>query len=64
MGGVQRIYTGNVKTGEHAVQVSISGISKGGSAIERSETFKVLKDVGPRFVEISLADQGITFNDR
>ncbi len=63
-GGVQRLYTGNVKTGEHALQVNISGLSKGGSAFERSESFQVHKAVGPSFVAITLADQGITLSDR
>jgi len=62
-GGVQRIYTGNVKTGEHQVQVKLIGESAG-SAFERSEQFMVQKDVGPSIVEISVAHQAITFNDR
>ncbi|MBW2688809.1 MAG: hypothetical protein JRC99_02620 [Deltaproteobacteria bacterium] len=64
MGGVQRIYTGNIKTGEHAVQVSVSGLTKGGNVFERSESFKVNKDVGPSIVEITLDRQGITFKNR
>ncbi|MEA3361700.1 MAG: hypothetical protein U9Q61_00270 [Thermodesulfobacteriota bacterium] len=64
MGGVQRIYTGNIQTGEHAVQVSFSGLTKGGNAFERSESFKVKKDVGPSIVEITLDRQGITFKNR
>lgn len=63
-GGVQRIYTGNITTGEHMVQVSLSGLSEGGSSLQRSESFKVVKDVGPRIVEITLAAQGITLTDR
>ena len=64
MGGVQRIYTGNIKTGEHVVQVSVSGLTKGGNVFERSESFKVNKDVGPSIVEITLDRQGITFKNR
>jgi hypothetical protein len=64
MGGVQRIYTGNIKTGGHDVQVKIMGESEGGSAFERSENFRVQKGVGPSIVEITLAHQAITFNDR
>jgi len=63
-GGVQRIYTGNIKTGEHSLQVKVGGKSAGGSVLELSESFKVLKGVGPRIVEITLANQGITLNDR
>ncbi|MDX2479503.1 MAG: hypothetical protein QNK24_04095 [Desulfuromusa sp.] len=64
MGGVQRIYTGNIKTGGHDVQVSLSGKSAGGSDLERSDSFKIHKGVGPSIVEITLAHQGITLNDR
>jgi len=64
MGGVQRIYTGNVKTGEHDLQISFKGKSEGGSAIERSENFKVRKDIRPGVVEISLTSRGITLSDR
>jgi len=63
-GGVQRIYTGNVRSGEHDLQVSVIGKTEGGSDFKKSESFKVSKDVGPKIVEISLAAQGITFNDR
>jgi hypothetical protein len=63
-GGVQRIYTGNVRTGEHDLQVSVIGKTKGGGDFKHSENFKVNKDIGPKIVELSLAAQGITLNDR
>jgi hypothetical protein len=64
MGGVQRVYTGNIKTGEHAIQVNFIGKSEGGSDLDRAESFKIQKNVGPSIVEITLAQQGITFTDR
>ena len=64
MGGVQRIYTGNIKTGEHTIQVSMAGMTTGGNAFERSESFKINKNVGPSIVEIILNHQGITFKNR
>jgi hypothetical protein len=63
-GGVQRIYTGNIRTGEHDLQVSVSGKHAGGFDFRNTENFKVNKDVGPKIVEISLAAQSITFKDR
>jgi hypothetical protein len=63
-GGVQRIYTGNVRSGEHDLQVFVMGQTGGGADFHKSERFKVNKDVGPKIVEISLAAQGITLNDR
>ena len=63
-GGVQRIYTGNVQSGEHDLHISFIGKTEGGTDFQKSERFKVKKDVSPKIVEISLAAQTITFNDR
>jgi hypothetical protein len=63
-GGVQRIYTGNIRTGEHDLQVSVIGKSARGADLRETESFKVNKDVGPKIVEISLAAQSITLKDR
>ena len=63
-GGVQRIYTGNVRSGEHDLQVSVIGKTGGGADFQKSERFTVNKDVGPRIVEMSLAAQGITLTER
>ncbi len=63
-GGVQRIYTGNIRTGDHDLQVSVIGKSGGDADFQKTERFSVNKDVGPKIVEISLAAQSITFKDR
>lgn len=58
-GGVQRIYVGNVKTGEHPLHVTVMGKSEGGSDFQREESFKITKGVGPRLVGVVLAAPGI-----
>ena len=63
-GGVQRIYTGNIRAGAHELQVSVTGKSAGGADWQKTGQFKVEKNVGPKFVEISLAPQNITIKDR
>lgn len=63
-GGVQRLYTGNVRIGEHNLQVSITGKSAGGSDFRKQKSFTVKKDVGPKIVEITLASQSIKIKDR
>jgi hypothetical protein len=63
-GGVQRIYAGNVRSGEHDLQVLVLGKTGGGADFQKSERFTVNKNVGPRIVEISLAAQGITRTER
>jgi len=58
-GGMQRIYTGNLLSGEHEVQVTMLGKTKGGSDLSRSESFMIDKAVGPKAVEIILSDPGL-----
>jgi len=53
-GGVQRIYTGNVRTGEHRLEVSVAGKSTGGKDFAGSEHFSFSKDVGPKLVGVKL----------
>jgi hypothetical protein len=54
-GGVQRIYTGNVPTGAHELEVAIMGKLKGGADFIESERFTISKGVGPKLVGITLA---------
>ncbi len=63
-GGVQRIYTGNLRSGKHDLQVSVSGKSVGGSGFQLSETFTIDKGVGPKIVEVALAAHNMTLKDR
>ncbi len=63
-GGVERIYTGNIKTGDHDLTVLVIGKTGGGSDLKETEHFKVTKDVAPRIVLVTLSDQGITENSR
>ncbi len=67
-GGVQRIYTGNIKTGDHAMVASFIGRAGTDEAYQRSANFTVTKGVGPKFVEVqiggsSASDQTISFKD-
>ena len=67
-GGVQRLYLGNIKTGEHELVVSYSGKAPAGGEYRRSGSYRVTKDVGPKFVEIKIAgpestEQDIKFRD-
>jgi hypothetical protein len=63
-GGVQRIYTGNIRSGDHDLQVSVNGKSIGGADFQKTERFKINKGIGPEIVEVSLAAQNITLKDR
>jgi hypothetical protein len=54
-GGVQRIHTGNVSTGEHRLDVTISGKLPSGRDFNGTETFHFDKKVEPKLVGITLA---------
>ncbi|VAW61987.1 FIG00677039: hypothetical protein [hydrothermal vent metagenome] len=67
-GGVQKIYTGNIKTGEHQLVISYSAKAASGGDVKRSSSYTLKKGVGPKFVEIKIGgedsgEQGIAFKD-
>lgn len=57
-GGVQRVYTGNIPTGEHALEITIVGKTEGGGDYRQTATATITKGVGPKLVEIRLAGPG------
>lgn len=67
-GGVQKIYTGNIKTGEHKLVISYAAKASSGGEMKRSTSYTLKKSVGPKFVEIKIGgpeagDEGIAFKD-
>lgn len=62
-GGVQRIHTGNIMTGAHQLQATFIGKTAGGNDFRKTETFTVDKAVGPKIVELTLANQNIALKD-
>lgn len=58
-GGMQRIYTGNVRTGEHQLKVGFRGKSTAGNEHSKVETFKFKKGAAPGLIEINLAGPGV-----
>jgi hypothetical protein len=56
-GGVQRIYTGNVPTGEHRLEVAVAGKLAGGKDLRGAESFSFSKGAEPKLVGITLAGQ-------
>ncbi len=54
-GGVQRIYTGNVPTGDHELSVSVIGKLPNGKDFTESDTFTFAKGVEPKILGITLA---------
>lgn len=54
-GSVQRIYTGNVATGQHEIEVSLSGKLPDGQEYSRTERFPFSKGIGPKLIGVTLA---------
>ena len=57
-GGVQRVYTGNIVTGEHELRVTMLGKLPNGEDFTSSETFAFAKGVKPKALGITLAGPG------
>ena len=61
-GGVQRLYVGNVSSGDHRLEVMIDGKAPSGEDFSSTEQFSFRKDVQPKMVGVTLAgpDSGST----
>ena len=58
-GGVQRLYTGNITTGQHRIDVTMIGKLKNGKEFSESQEFTFAKNVEPRVLGITLAGPGV-----
>jgi hypothetical protein len=57
-GGVQRIYTGNIPTGNHEISITMNGKLKSGKDFSESGSFTFAKGVEPKALGITLAGPG------
>ena len=57
-GGVQRIYTGNVPTGDHQMTVTMMGKLKNGDDVSQSDSFAFAKGIEPKALGITLGRPG------
>jgi hypothetical protein len=57
-GGVQRIYVGNVTTGEHKLEVLVDGKLESGADFSRTEHFTFRKEDKPKLVGLTVAGTG------
>lgn len=68
LGGVQRIFTGNIETGDHAMVARYIARTANGDEMRGSNEFTVSKAIGPKFVEIiitggNVGDAALGFQD-
>jgi len=59
-GGVQRIYVGNVSTGDHQLEVLVDAKLEDGKDFSRAEHLTFRKEVKPKLVGLTLAGSGNT----
>lgn len=57
-GGVQRVWTGNVRTGSHELTVSVNGKLPSGRDFSSTRSFNFDKDVDPALLGLTLAADG------
>ncbi len=57
-GGVQRIYVGNVATGDHQLDVLVDGKLEGGADFSRTQQFTFRKEVKPKLLELTVSGAG------
>ncbi len=62
-GGVQRIYTGNVPTGEHQIEVTIAGKLDTGKEYTRTERFAFNKGIEPKLLGVTLGSSQLQLGD-
>ena len=62
-GGVQRIYTGNVTTGEHQMEVTITDKLDTGKDYSRTEHFAFSKGVEPKLLGVTLGSSELQLGD-
>lgn len=55
-GGVQRLYIGNLPTGEHEIVAIFTGVGPSGRDYRRGETLVIEKTSEPQFVEFIIED--------
>lgn len=54
-GGVQRIYVGNLATGDHQLDVAVDGKVEGGANFSSTERFTFRKETKPKLVHLTVA---------
>lgn len=58
-GGVHQLFLGNVKTGEHELVATFTGLGPQGREYKRGAALKFSKEIGAKFVELQISDREI-----
>lgn len=55
-GGIHRLYTGNLTSGEHTLRATITGYDPQGKDYQRTTAYKFVKQAGRKMVEMKVVD--------
>ncbi|SDW06671.1 hypothetical protein [Marinobacter mobilis] len=55
-GGMHRLHLGNVSAGDHTVSAFFVGLGPNGREYKRGTTLDFTKNVGPKYIELSIVD--------
>lgn len=55
-GGIQKLYVGNVKSGEHEISAFFTGIGPKGQAYKRAAAITIEKSTAPMVLELKIVD--------
>lgn len=55
-GGISRLFTGNVTSGEHTLRATITGYDPQGKDYQRSTAYKFVKGAGRKMIELKVVD--------
>lgn len=58
-GGIQRLYSGNIASGEHQLEVTVSGKRANGEDYSRSQTVAFTKEIKPKLVGLTVSSDSI-----
>lgn len=55
-GGIHRLYTGNVTSGEHTLRATITGYDPQGKNYQKTTAYKFVKEAGRKMIELKVMD--------
>ncbi len=59
-GGTQRLFLGNLKTGDHELVAFFTGVGPKGRDVKRGATLTFSKEMGPKLIELKIVDNPAT----
>lgn len=62
-GGVQRLHTGNIASGQHQLEVTVNGKLANGEDYSRSETVAFNKEIKPKLLGLTVSADSISATD-